>query len=317
MSLPQATVTVPATSANLGPGFDALGLALDLADDVTARVTGGGLRVEVTGEGAGEVPDGEDHLIVATMLTTFAALGLPRPAGLALTCHNRIPHARGLGSSSAAIVAGILLARALAGGSELSHSRLDDAAVLRLAASIEGHPDNVAPCLLGGFTIAWMDQTGPAPEVAARAVSLRPARGVQPVIFVPQTKGLTAHARAALPESVPHRDAAFNAARSALLVHALTQEPGLLLAATADRLHQDYRAASMPETAALVRRLRASGVAAVVSGAGPSVLALCLGEAPDPPSGWWSRSLSVSLSGARIVTSGHAEGDPVAAGLPS
>jgi len=209
-------------------------------------------------------------------------------------CHNRIPHARGLGSSSAAIVAGIALARELTTGG----STLDDAAALALAAEIEGHPDNVAPCFLGGFTIAWTGTDG------AHAVRLDPADSVTPVVYVPATRGLTAHARAALPTEVPHRDAVFNTARAALLVHALSTAPELLLAATEDRLHQPYRAPAMPETASLVAALREAGVPAFVSGAGPSVLALT--SAPgqrlvDPPTGWWSRSLSCSASGARML----------------
>jgi homoserine kinase len=308
-------VRAPATSANLGPGFDTLGLALALHDELTARVTGGGIRVAVTGEGEGELPTGEGHLVVATMLAAFDRLGA-RPPGLDLTCHNRIPHARGLGSSSAAIVAGILLARALVTDGA---ARMDDAEALRLAAELEGHPDNVAPCLLGGLTIAWTDESG------ARAVRLALASGVHPMVFVPTRRGLTAQARAALPATVPHRDAAFNAARCALLVHALTTEPALLHAATEDRLHQDYRAPAMPETADLVARLRSAGVAAVVSGAGPSVLALLPEGDGEPaqvaqrliPDGWDGRSLGVAAAGAGILVPEHAGADPVAAGLPS
>jgi homoserine kinase len=298
------TVRVPATSANLGPGFDTLGLALDLEDEVTAEVSDR-FHVHVEGEGAGEVPEGREHLIVATMLTTYRELGIEPPPGLRLSCVNHVPHARGLGSSSAAIVAGILLAHALVDETPVK------AKALELAARLEGHPDNVAPCLLGGFTIAWTGDDG------AHAVRLPTDERVQPVVYVPQTRGLTAHARAALPESVPHRDAVFNAARSALLVHALTSEPELLLAATDDRLHQPYRAEGMPETAKLVASLRNAGIAAFVSGAGPSVLALAVGAAgalPDPPTGWWSRSLMCSSTGARIVIGRHAESDPVAAG---
>lgn len=313
-------VVVPATSANLGPGFDTLGLALSLADEVTARVRERGYRVAVTGQGATEVPTGRHHLIVRTILRTFDAFGVPPPPGLELTCHNRIPHARGLGSSSAAIVAGILLARALlADGAAGTVSgevleRFDDATALRLAAQLEGHPDNVAPCLLGGLTIAWTDQ-----RHGARAVRRELAAGVRPMVFIPTTRSLTAHARSALPGMVPHGDAAFNAARSALLVHALTTEPSLLLVATEDRLHQQYRAPDMPQTAALVGSLRQAGVPAVVSGAGPSVLALvpqtlAPGDIPTVPEGWSGRPLSVSLTGARILMGRHAGGDPVAAG---
>jgi homoserine kinase len=303
-------VRVPATSANLGPGFDALGLALALYDDVTARVTDGGCEVRVHGEGAGELPADDSHLVVRAMLATFDALG-GRPAGLAVECVNRIPQARGLGSSSAAIVAGVQLARALVdGGTE----RLDDAGALRMAADLEGHPDNVAPCLLGGFTIAW---TGPA---GARAVRLVPAAGVRATVFVPDERGLTAVARAALPATVPHADAAANAGRAALLVHALTAEPALLLPATEDRLHQGYRAPGMPASAALVAALRAAGVAAVVSGAGPTVLALS--PVPDDFTagiGWAIHRLEVDGTGALVEGGrlGHAERDTVAAGRMS
>jgi homoserine kinase len=285
------SVRVPATSANLGPGFDALGLALTHYDDLTARVTDAGFVVRVQGEGAGELPTGADHLVIRAMLTTFDVLG-GRPAGLEVDCVNRIPQARGMGSSSAAIVAGVQLARALTvDGTTL----LDQAGALRVAADIEGHPDNVAPCLLGGFTIAWTEASG------ARAVRLETATGVHPTVFVPSERGLTATARAALPSAVPHADAAFNAGRAALVVHALTADPSLLLAATEDRLHQGYRAVGMPGTASLVASLRSVGVAAVVSGAGPTVLALS--PVPSdfrPGSQWETLTLSVDGTGAVV-----------------
>ena len=284
-------VRVPATSANLGPGFDALGLALTLYDDLTARVTDGGFVVRVQGEGAGELPTGADHLVVRAMLATFDELG-GRPPGLTVDCVNRIPQARGMGSSSAAIVAGVQLARRLvADGGKC----LDDAGALRIAARLEGHPDNVAPCLLGGFTIAWTEASG------ARAVRLGIADGVHPTVFVPAERGLTATARAALPSAVPHADAAFNAGRSALLVHALTGDPTLLHTATEDRLHQGYRAEGMPGTRSLVAALRSVGVAAVVSGAGPSVLALT--GVPDdfhPGTEWRTVVLGVDGDGALV-----------------
>ena len=295
------TVAVPATSANLGPGFDSFGVALSLYDEVTAMVAADGVRVEVTGEGAGELPGDERHLVAETMLTTFDRLGR-RPPGIELRCVNQIPQARGMGSSSAAIVAGILLARHLVEGGP---GRLGQAAVLRLAAEIEGHPDNVAPCVLGGFSIAW--RAGAGQDDGARAVTLDDAKGVLPVIFVPARRGYTAHARAVLPASVPLAHAAFNAARAALLVRALTGTPGLLLAATEDRIHQDYRAPAMPDTASLVAELRAAGIAAVLSGAGPSVLALvpdkqrlvtaALGRCPD---GWQAWPLPVASDGAHV-----------------
>ncbi len=283
-------VRAPATSANLGPGFDAFGLALGLADTVVARVTGTGVTVRVAGEGAGDLPGDEKHLVASSALAAFDALG-GRPDGLALDCVNAIPQARGLGSSSAAIVAGILAARALVRDGA---ARMDDAAALELASAIEGHPDNVAACLLGGFTIAWQESG------AARAVRLVPSDRVVPVIYVPEECGLTAHARAALPATVPHVDAAYGAGRAALLVHALTAAPELLLTATEDRLHQPYRASGMPGTAALVGSLRAAGVAAVVSGAGPSVLVLTTDPdtAPDTP-GWRRLVPGCDMTGAR------------------
>ena len=301
-------VSTPATSANLGPGFDTLGLALALYDDLTAWVSGAGFTVRVSGEGAGKLPTDETHLVVRSMLAAFDELG-GRPPGVVVECVNRIPQARGLGSSSAAIVGGIQLARALVEG-----PLMDDAAALDLAARLEGHPDNVAPCLFGGFTIAWSTAAG------ARAVRLAAADGVHPTVFIPNERGLTSTARAALPAGVPHADAAFNTGRSALLVHALTQAPDLLFPATEDRLHQGYRAEAMPGTASLVAGLRSIGVAAVVSGAGPSVLALT--EVPadfHPGTEWRTERLGVDSTGALVKGSmvGHAERGPVAAGRTS
>lgn len=289
----RASVRVPATSANLGPGFDALGLALTLYDEVSAQPTDGPTTVVVTGEGAGELPVDQRHLVVRAMHAGFDALGL-RPPAVHLTCHNRIPQARGLGSSAAATVAGLLLTRALAGGPR----GLDDAAVLRLAARLEGHPDNVAPCLHGGFTIAWADGSG-----QVRVARLQPAATVEPVVFVPERHGLTAAARAALPAAVPHADAAHAAGRSALLVHALTSAPQLLLEATEDRLHQAYRAPGMPDSAALLASLRAAAAAAVISGAGPSVLVLTpVPPGFDPGAGMVRHDLGVDPAGAVLAT---------------
>lgn len=293
------TVRVPATSANLGPGFDSLGLALELHDLVTARVDGAGVRVCVRGEGAGELASDERHLIARTMATTFHLLGEQAPAGLRIDCQNAIPQARGLGSSSAAIVAGIMLARELAADGP---GRLGEDEVIALASRLEGHPDNVAPCVLGGFTIAWDD-----PAEGARAVRMDP-RGVRVVAFVPPGHGYTEQARAALPASVPFADAVFNAARSALLVRALTGAPELLFEATRDRLHQDCRAAAMPASARLLSGLRSVKIAATISGAGPSVLAVL---ADDPaaagqavglcPDGWRALDVPVAETGAGII----------------
>jgi homoserine kinase len=260
----QVQVRVPATSANLGPGFDSLGLALGLYDDVEVRAVGSpGVVVEVSGEGAGEVPDGEAHLVVRAVRLALDHVGASQ-TGLHLTCRNRIPHGRGLGSSAAAVVAGILAVRGLVS----DPAALDDAVVLRLATELEGHPDNAAPALLGGATIAWQDDSGP------RAVRLDTHPELAPVVLVPVARLATAHARSVLPAMVPHRDAAFGAGRAALLVEALTRRPDLLFPATEDRLHQQFRRAVMSESVALVDGLRERGVAAVISGAGPSVLVL-------------------------------------------
>ncbi|MER6830485.1 homoserine kinase [Streptosporangium sp. NPDC000563] len=318
----KVTVHVPATSANLGPGFDTLGLALDLHDEIEAELfdpQGGpdsrSVDIVVEGEGAAELDLGEGHLIVTTMRATFDAMGLPRPRGIRLRCLNRIPHARGLGSSSAAICAGILAARALAatpyarddrGGDRSPEGppELTDDAVFALATEIEGHPDNVAPCLAGGFTVAWTDAGG-----VPHLVRLPPHEAVRPVVLVPAHRLSTEVARGLLPKDVPHADAAANAGRAALLVAALTArpEPELLLAATQDRLHQDYRAPAMPRTADLVRRLREAGVAAVVSGAGPTVLAFSTVNtqdliAPEVGNDWHIQPLDVETRGARVVS---------------
>lgn len=288
-----ASVRTPATSANLGPGFDALGLALARYDDLTARVTDGGYAVAVTGHGAGELPTGAGHLVVRAMLATFDELG-ERPPGLAVECVNRIPQARGLGSSSAAIVGGVQLARALVSG---GMDALDDAAALRLAARLEGHPDNVAPALYGGFVICgetdedvWADRSPVHRSIGA-------------VVLIPPGGVATALARGLLPGSVPHRDAAANTGRAALLVAALATAPDRLHRATEDFLHQRYRRSAMPDTLDLVDRLRADGHAAVVSGAGPAVLVLTADGrdlAAYCPDGWAVRRLEVASEGARV-----------------
>jgi len=265
-------VRVPATSANLGPGFDALGLALGLYDEVMVRITDSGLEVDVAGEGADTVARDESHLVVRAMRAAFDRLGA-RPPGLELVCANRIPHARGLGSSAAAICAGIVAANALTVGATLSED-----ALLQLATEMEGHPDNVAACLRGGFTIAWLDQAGEISDAAAataRVLAIVPDRRVRAVAFVPDQGLSTEVARGLLPKLVPHAQAARNAGRAALLSAALIQgRADLLPAATLDGLHQDYRAPAMPGSAALITALRDAGHAAVVSGAGPTVLVL-------------------------------------------
>ena len=292
-------VTAPATSANLGPGFDALGLALGLHDVVEATLSPSGsgpaLRITIEGPGADDLPHDESHLVAHAMRAAFDLLG-DQPPGVELRCWNQVPHGRGLGSSAAAIVAGVLAARALTDGGP---ERMDDDAALNLAAQVEGHPDNVAPCLLGGFTIAWSH--GPD----TRAVRLEPHPDVHPLVLIPPVAISTQAARGLLPDAVPHADAAGNAARAALLVEALTHRPSLLLEATHDRLHQSYRAAAMPETLALVGELRSRGLPAVVSGAGPSVLVLMTSERLAEimaPEGWTTRQLAVDGTGTVVET---------------
>ena len=260
-------VKVPATSANLGPGFDALGIALGIFDEVEVRlVAADTVEVEVRGEGAGQVPTGADHLIVRALRHTLDAVGAPL-AGLHLTCTNTIPHGRGLGSSAAAAVAGVLAGRALLA----DPAALNAMDVLALVTEFEGHPDNAAPAILGGGTIAWFDGSGKNDPRAAR-FEVDPR--VTATVLIPDTHLATSTARAVLPSEVPHADAAFNVGRASLLVHALTVAPELLLVATEDRLHQPQRTAVMPGSAELLHTLRSAGFAATISGAGPTVLVL-------------------------------------------
>lgn len=288
-------VSVPATSANLGPGFDSLGLALSMRDELAAELLPEGLEVDVAGAGAEGVPRDETHLVVRSMRAAFDLMG-EQPPGLRLSCRNVIPHARGLGSSSAAIVAGVVLARGLVAGGQLLAS---DEALFDLAADIEGHPDNVAPAFYGGFVISGRE--------ADRWYAVR--AGVDPritaVVFVPPDGVETTVARGLLPDVVPHADAAANSGRAALLVAAITGQPEHLLAATRDWLHQDQREPAMPRTLELVRALRADGVPAVVSGAGPTVLAFGSADTADLlarcPRGWTPHALSVDVEGARLT----------------
>jgi len=297
------TVEVPASAANLGPGFDSFGLALSLRDRVEVEATSSGLEVEVDGAGAEDVPRDESHLFVRAMYAAFDALGA-RPGGLRLRCRNRVPHGRGLGSSAAAIVAGLVAARELARRSGAPTDALDDAALLQLATDLESHPDNIAAALLGGFTVAWWGRD------RVRAVRLEP--DVSVLVVVPADSVPTAVTRQLLPDQVSHRDAAANSARAGLLVAAMTGLPELLHAATEDRLHQDYREPALPASLRLVRTLRAAGHAAVVSGAGPAVLVL-RGGADGPPGGeltdvlaaeapgWTPLPLDADLVGARVL----------------
>ena len=257
------SVSVPATSANLGPGYDALGLALEIRDHVTAQFTDDNLiTVVVTGEGAGKLPTDATHLVAKTIIDACQAFGT-EVLGLRVECKNAIPQGRGLGSSAGAIVAGLVLA------SELTYARASEDELLQMANAIEGHPDNVAACLLGAMTIAWLEDDG-----KANSVSMNVHPDVSPVLGIPETELDTHKARGLIPESIPHVDAAFNAGRSALLVAAMIGDPDFLLEATEDKLHQPFRAQAYSESMALVEQLRAAEIAACISGAGPTVIAL-------------------------------------------
>lgn len=298
MSFTSATVTasVPASSANLGPGFDSFGIAHDIRDTLTARVHDGPLVIDVSGEGAQFVPRDERHLVWRAMLATFAALGVQAP-GVHLTCRNTIPHSRGMGSSSAAIVGGIALARGLVEGASMS-----DAEALDLANQLEGHPDNVAPAQLGGFTIAGTE----GEHVVVARLDVAPT--IAGVLFVPTQALSTKVARGLLPEMVSHRDAAANSGRAALLVAALAGRPELLLAGTHDWLHQEQRRPAMPSSLALIDSLRADRIAATVSGAGPTVLALVPAGtetevAKRAPEGWATYTPKIGVDGVHVTRS--------------
>jgi homoserine kinase len=297
-----ARVRVPATSANLGPAFDCAGLALSCHDVVEFAEAPSGLSVEVRGVGAGALPADETHLVVRAFRAACDELGWT-PPGLRVVAENGIPQGRGMGSSAAAVVAGVYGAWSLCPDVEA----IDGNAVLRLVTELEGHPDNVAACLFGGATLSWTTGVGTFADV----LPVHP--DLLPVVLVPEGTLATHAARRLLPDLVPHADAAFNAGRAALLVHALTGEPGMLLAATEDRLHQRQRTAAMPESLALIDRLRADGHAAVVSGAGPSVLVLTRRTPEDltgavrvreigdlTPAGWSVLPLEVDPHGATV-----------------
>jgi homoserine kinase len=267
---------VSASTANLGPGFDCLGLALSLLDEIVVTTIGSGLQVEVEGEGAGHVPLGAEHLVVRAVERGLAAAGVTAP-GLAVRCRNDIPHSRGLGSSAAAVVGGLAAASGLvsqAGWPSFSTSQL-----IQLASEFEGHPDNASAAVLGGAVVSWTFRTGEADSYSAVSLKLHPE--IRLYAAIPEERSLTAATRILLPASVSHEDARFNVSRVALLVVALTERPELLLTATEDLLHQPHRATAMPASGEYLQLLRRCGVAAALSGAGPAVIALT--TRPDLP----------------------------------
>jgi len=296
-------VQVPATSANLGPGFDSFGLALAMHDRYVAQILDdAGLDIDVTGEGADEVPRTDKNLLVKAMNKGFDFLG-GKPKGIAVRALNVIPHGRGLGSSASAIIGGLSLARALV---LTGIDKMSDEKLLQLATEMEGHPDNVAAALSGNAVVAWQeDQHG---KEIAQAISLSVDTRIRAIAFIPSTAVATSKARKMLPETIPHRDATRNSANSALLVHALTLRPDLLFRATQDFLHQSYRQDAMPASFALLTKLRAAGVAAFISGAGPTVLALHTGNESDVAeliraagTKFEAKSLEIARSGATIL----------------
>ena len=295
---------VPASSANLGPGFDSIGCALGVWDTCRARVTSApGLRVSVAGEGAGSVPLDATHLVHRAMVVAWGELGVEPPAGLALDCTNEVPHGRGMGSSATAIVTGIVAAQALA---DVSAGDAGDAVDLTfansLASRLEGHPDNASASVYGGFTLSWSDDE----QASTTTVHLPVHPDVVPVVFAPDVQLSTAKARSVLPQQVRLADAAANSARAALLAHAIGFAPEHLLAATREWLHQEARRPSYAASMSLVDRLRSRGHAAVISGAGPSVLVLARREHVEEvrahgEAGWRVLTPGIPDHGARVM----------------
>ena len=263
-----ASSVVAASTANLGPGFDSLGLALSCYDEITVTTIDSGLTVEVEGEGAGQVPLGPEHLVVRAVQRGLAAAGVDAP-GLMVRCRNDIPHSRGLGSSAAAVVGGLAAANGLVG--QAGWTPLTTAQLIQLSSEFEGHPDNASAAVLGGAVVSWSEALGERQHYFATPVRLHP--DIRLFMAIPAQQSLTAATRVLLPGQVSHEDARFNVSRAALLVVALTERPDLLLPATDDVLHQPPRAAAMPASAEYLRLLRRCGVAAALSGAGPSVIA--------------------------------------------
>jgi homoserine kinase len=307
-----ALVRVPASSANLGPGFDSIGLALGLWDHyvITTSETPG-LLIEVSGEGAADVPTDERHLVHATMRHTWGVLACEPPLGLHIEAVNGVPHSRGLGSSATAIAAGVVAAQALS--AEIFPEagqpvEVDRALATHVASVLEGHPDNASASVLGGLTVSWMpDDSGldRGDQTVTASIALHP--DIEVVVLVPETQLATRTARAVLPPMVPLAAAAAGAGRAALLVHALTSDPSHLHAATRDWLHQEARRPAYPATMRLVDALRAQGHAAVVSGAGPSVLVLTTRDAvervqaPTECPGWQRLTPGVPEHGATVT----------------
>ncbi|AXN46025.1 Homoserine kinase [Mycobacterium marinum] len=271
-----ASAVVAASSANLGPGFDSLGLALSLYDEIVLETTDSGLEVVVEGEGAGQVPLNSEHLVVRAIQHGLRAVGVTA-AGLIVRCRNDIPHSRGLGSSASAVVGGLAAVNGLV--SQAGWVPLSDQQLIQLSSEFEGHPDNAAAAVLGGAVVSWIERCGDRADYSAVQLDLHP--DIHLFSAIPEVRSSTAETRVLLPDLVSHDDARFNISRAALLVVALTQRPDLLMAATEDVLHQPQRASAMPASAEYLQLLRRHKVAATLSGAGPALIALSTD--PDLP----------------------------------
>lgn len=308
-------VRVPASSANIGPGFDSIGLALGIWDECVVTVSDDpGLRIDIEGEGADEVPRDEHNLIHRSIVAAWHALHVQTPAGLHMSCRNTVPHCRGVGSSATSIVAGVVAAQGLcdiatrrepagSGGEPDFDGQFDRGFTNNLAAVLEGHPDNSSASVFGGMTLSWTDDVD---SRQIHTVQLAVSQDVIPLVFVPAAKLSTATARAVLPAQVPHAAAALNSARAGLLVEAVTRRPDLLLAATREWLHQEQRRPAFPGSMAFLDELRGKGHAAVISGAGPSVLVLTTAEqlhearSAGDPSVWRVIEPGIPATGARL-----------------
>ncbi|ERS55750.1 MULTISPECIES: homoserine kinase [unclassified Corynebacterium] len=264
----KAIVTVPASTANLGPGYDTLGMSLSMYDTAEVEVIPSGLEVEIFGEGAEDLPRDGSHLMVKAIRSALSAAEATVP-GLRVVSHNTIPQSRGLGSSASTAVAGVAAGNALA-GNPLTQDQL-----VQLSSAFEGHPDNAAASVLGSAVVSWT--TVPVdgrslPEYKAATINVHP--DIRATALVPDSHASTQAVRRVLPSHVTHSDAAFNVSRTAVQVAALQNYPELLWEGTRDRLHQPYRAGVLPVTAEWVNRLRNRGYAAYLSGAGPTVMVL-------------------------------------------
>lgn len=264
----KASVKVPASSANLGPGFDTLGLALSLYDHVDVEIVESGLEVVVSGEGEGEVPLDERHLVVKALRAALKAADVTAP-GLRVVCTNAIPQSRGMGSSASAAAAGVAAANGLA------DFALDNDTMVQLASTFEGHPDNAAASILGAGIVSWTNTPidgRTAPQYFARRIEVHP--DIKATAFIPDFHASTEAVRRVLPSDISHLDARFNVSRTAVMTVALRDDPSLLWEGTRDRMHQTYRAEVLPVTAEWVNRLRNLGYPAYLSGAGPTIMVL-------------------------------------------